>query len=187
MAEWAAHPFDQVVYRNNIKRAGYNLADILPAPESWVSSMGWFRETGPSLPGFQLAYVACFEQGHQRTTNGGDYLVQRLWFAREDRFCWVFMQDALRKNEFASLPALCRAASYYLLQHQFFRTASSIKQHLTEKARRTQSEDEYVTCTDRQAQTLLLSTYNALTGPRSTSRRIAILEPKIDPAAKLLV
>ncbi|KAM0559298.1 hypothetical protein ACHAPJ_004316 [Fusarium lateritium] len=236
MAEWAAHPFDQVVYRNNIKRAGYNPADILPPPENWVSPMGWFRQAGPSLPGHQLAYVAClyhpsslvfgwhdaivdalmlmdilstrqqkyhhgkvevppssrsilllFKQGPQKTTNGGNYLVQRPWLAREDKPCWVFMQDTLRKYEFASLSALCRAASYYLLQHKFFRTASSIKQHLTEKARRAKSEDEYVTCTDRQAQTLLLSTYNALTGPRSTSRRIAIPEPKIDPAAKLLV
>ncbi|QGI88953.1 hypothetical protein CEK26_000168 [Fusarium fujikuroi] len=226
MAEWSANPFDQVVYRNNIKRAGYDHEDILPPPENWVSPMGWFRQAGPSLLGLQLAYVACLYHssslvfrwhdaiadalmlmdilstrqqkyhhgkvevpppaGLQKTTNGEDFLIQRPWFAREDRLCWAFMQDTLKKYEFASLPALCRAASYYLLEHKFFRTANSIKEHLTEKARRAQSEDEYVTCTDRQAQTLLLSTYNALTGPRSTSRRI-VLEPKIDPAAKLLV
>ncbi|SCO12527.1 uncharacterized protein FFM5_10322 [Fusarium fujikuroi] len=235
MAEWSANPFDQVVYRNNIKRAGYDHEDILPPPENWVFPMGWFRQAGPSLLGLQLAYVAClyhssslvfrwhdaiadalmpmdilstrqpkyhhgkvevpppsrsilllFEQGLQKTTNGEDFLIQRPWFAREDRLCLAFMQDTLKKYESASLPALCRAASYYLLEHKFFRTANSIREHLTEKARRAQSEDEYVTCTDRQAQTLLLSTYNALTGPRSTSRRI-VLEPKIDPAAKLLV
>ncbi|SCO08629.1 uncharacterized protein FFE2_11597 [Fusarium fujikuroi] len=217
MAEWSANPFDQVVYRNNIKRAGYDHEDILPPPENWVSPMGWFRQAGPSLLGLQLAYVAClyhssslvfrwhdaiadalmlmdilstrqqkYHHGKVEVPPPADFLIQRPWFAREDRLCWAFMQDTLKKYEFASLPALCRAASYYLLEHKFFRTANSIKEHLTEKARRAQSEDEYVTCTDRQAQTLLLSTYNALTGPRSTSRRI-VLEPKIDPAAKLLV
>ncbi|KAK4064929.1 uncharacterized protein Triagg1_8745 [Trichoderma aggressivum f. europaeum] len=59
MAEWATHPFDQIVYRDNIKRAGYNHEDILPAPGNWVSPMRWLQVTGPMLPGYQLAYVAC--------------------------------------------------------------------------------------------------------------------------------
>ena len=42
MAEWSTHVYDQAVYRNNIERAGYNPADILPAPESWVSPLPWF-------------------------------------------------------------------------------------------------------------------------------------------------
>lgn len=99
----------------------------------------------------------------------------------------MFLQDKLREYEFASLAALCRVASYHLLQHEFFRTSFSVNQHLRDKARRAQSEDEYVTCADRQAQALLTSTYNALSAPRSTSRRIAFPQPNVNPAATLLV
>ncbi|KAH7234066.1 hypothetical protein B0J15DRAFT_539033 [Fusarium solani] len=236
MAEWATHPFDQVVYLNNINRAGYNPADVLPAPENWVSPMQWFQKTGPTLPGYQLAYVASlyhpsdlvfkwhdaivdammlmdilstrqqkyhhrkvevppyspsilslFDQGRTNAISHGDYLIQRPWSAREERLCWLFLQDKVREYEFASHVALYRAASYHLLQHNFFRTSFSVDQHLKVMARRAQLEDEYVTYASRQAQALLMSTYDALSAPRSILKQIALPQPNINPAATLLV
>lgn len=78
MAEWSTHPYDQIVYRDNIKRAGYNPADVLPAPENWVSPMRWFRETGPSLPGFQLAYVACLYHSSDLVFRWHDAIVDAI-------------------------------------------------------------------------------------------------------------
>ncbi|KAL7951081.1 hypothetical protein V8C42DRAFT_359764 [Trichoderma barbatum] len=232
MAEWSTHPYDQIVYRSNIERAGYNPVDILPAPKNWVSPLRWFQVTGPILSGYQVAYVACFyyasdlvfgwhdaivdammlmdilftrQQKHhhgkvempvastsilrlfdqvpQDASGDGDYLINRPWSAREDKLCWLFLQDKLEEYEFASQRALCRAVSYHLYQHGFFRTSFAIAKRLNAKAHHAQSEDEYVTCEDRQAHDLLMGTYNALSVPRWTMRRIALPEPNVSPAA----
>ncbi|UKZ53506.1 hypothetical protein TrVGV298_007298 [Trichoderma virens] len=235
IAEWATRPFDQIVYRDNIKRAGYNHADILPAPENWVSPLRWLQVTGPMLPGYQLAYVAClyypsglvfgwhdavvdammlmdilstrqqkyhhgkvevpvastsilrlFDQVPQNDSSDGDYLISRPWAAREEKLCWLFLQDKLEEYEFASQTALYRAVSYHLFQHGFFRTSMAVAWRVALKARREELEGEYVTCLDKQAHDLLMSINNLLAS-RSRMNRVALTEPNINPAATLIV
>lgn len=59
IAEWSLYPHDEVVYRENLDRAGCKADEVLPPPSNWVSPMTWFQRTGPALAGHSLGYVAC--------------------------------------------------------------------------------------------------------------------------------
>ncbi|RFN52767.1 hypothetical protein FIE12Z_2926 [Fusarium flagelliforme] len=57
VAEWSTSSCDEKIMRKTLHAAGYDLDNVLPAPDQWKLPLLWMRSTRPSLPGYSLGYV----------------------------------------------------------------------------------------------------------------------------------
>ncbi|KAL7928068.1 hypothetical protein V8C35DRAFT_319019 [Trichoderma chlorosporum] len=157
IAEWSAHPHDELMYRRSLAEAGFDPDEVLPPHSSWVSPMNWFRVTKPSLAGHSLGYVAClfcpsslvWRKVHEGKLllPPADISIARLfsqkegsealnslrvcrWLTDEETLCCAHIEDELEKSPFSPQWEILCAVSYRLLKDGYFRSACSIDTHL---------------------------------------------------------